>query len=315
MVVGFCFLLMFLFVPETFWDRAPRPHSKSRKTGITNISKIFHHSSGTQDEKGVLSAGGDGPSDMRRLAIGNSVSGVGSGRATIAERRQQRNAQHVGFADQTAKESEDSLEKFDATLVPDLEHQGDDDGRMSRKDVNAQGTMKAGEEVPRSLSPASHIFAARVEPRGEGPKTPGLHNFNSPFYVANEKPGTDYLKNEHENAEIVPKTPGSTRNNHETAVDSPAPGPQRYTTNLRNQPAKTYLQTLKPWNGKLRHENWLKAAIRPFILFAYPAILWSTLVYSLSIGWLIVLSESLSTIFENKATYNFSPLQVRTLQS
>ena len=318
MVVGFCFLLMFLFVPETFWDRTPRPHTKSRKTGLANISKIFHHSSGMQDEKGVLSAGGDGPSDMRRLAIGNSASSVGSGRATIAERRQQRNAQHVGFADQTAKESEDSLEKDDAMSVPDLEHQGDEDHRTSRKDVNVQGTMKAGEEVPRSLSPASHIFAARVEPRGEGPKTPGLHNFNSPFYISNEKPGTDYLENEHENAEAVSETPGSTGNNHETAatsVGSPAPGPQRYTTYLRTQPAKTYLQTLKPWNGKLRHENWLKAAIRPFILFAYPAILWSTLVYSLSIGWLIVLSESISTIFENKATYNFSPFQVRTLQS
>ena len=318
MVVGFCFLLMFLFVPETFWDRTPRPHSKSRKIGITNISKIFHHSSGTQEEKGVLSAGGDGPSDMRRLAIGNSALGAGSGRPTIAERRQQRNAQHVGFADQTAKESEVSLEKNDAMLVSDLEHQGDKDGRMSRKDVNAQGTMKAGEEVPRSLSPASHIFAARVEPRGEGPKTPGLHNFNSPYYIANEKLGTDYLKNEYESPEAVPKTPGSTGNNHETAAtsaDSPAPGPQRYTTYLRTQPAKTYLQTLKPWNGKLRHESWLKAAIRPFILFAYPAILWSTLVYSLSIGWLIVLSESVSTIFENQATYSFSPLQVRTLQS
>ena len=31
--------------------------------------------------------------------------------------------------------------------------------------------------------------------------------------------------------------------------------------------------------------------------------------YSLSIGWLIVLSESVSTIFEDKATYNFTPLQ------
>ena len=33
------------------------------------------------------------------------------------------------------------------------------------------------------------------------------------------------------------------------------------------------------------------------------------MLYSLSIGWLIVLSESVSTVFENKATYNFTPLQ------
>lgn len=297
---------MFFFVPETFWDRTPRPHSKSRRTGLANLSRIFHHN--VQDEKGGPSAGGDGPSDMRKLAIGNSASAVGSGRATIAERRQQRNAQHVGFADQAQKESQDLSEKDDAVLVPESAFHGDGDQRRSRTDGNAQ---RASQEVPRSLSPASHRFAARIEPRGQGPQTPGLHNFNSPFYVTSEKPETDYLKNEHVGSEVIPETPGSTGTGRETAATSeksPVPGPQRYTTYLRTQPAKTYRQTLKPWNGKLRHENWLKVAIRPFILFAYPSILWSTLVYSLSIGWLIVLSESVSTIFENKASYNFSPL-------
>lgn len=312
MVVGFCFVLMFLFVPETFWDRTPRPHSKSRKTGLASLSRIFQHTSNPQEEKGGLSAGGDGPSDMRRLAIGSSASAAGHGRATIAERRQQRNAQHVGFADQAQKESKDSSEKGDAVLVLGPEFPRVEDRRRPRKDDNAEGSQYANEEVPRSLSPASHRFAARIEPRGEGPQTPGLHNFNSPFYVANEKPGTDYLKNEHAGSEVIPETPGSTGTSGETAatsVKSAVPGPQRYTTYLRTQPAKTYRQTLKPWNGKLRQDKWLKVAIRPFILFVYPSILWSTLIYSLSIGWLIVLSESVSTIFENKASYNFTPLQ------
>lgn len=309
-VVGFCFVLMFLFVPETFWDRTPRP--RTRRTGITGLSRVFHPTSSSHEEKGALSTGGDGASDMRRLAIGNSALGAGSGRATIAERRQQRNAQHVGFADQAQEESEGSAEKDHALLAPESESHGDEEQRKSRKDDSAECTKNATADVPRALSPASHSFAAFVEPRGEGPQTPGLHNFNSPFYVANEKPGTDYMKNEHDDSEVALGTPGSTGNNPESAttiVTSPEPRPQQYTTYLRTQPPKTYRQTLKPWNGKLRHENWLKVAIRPFILFAYPSILWSTLVYSLSIGWLIVLSESVSTIFENKATYNFTPLQ------
>lgn len=307
MVVGFCFVLMFLFVPETFWDRTPRPHSKSLRTSLASLSRIFHHNA--QDEKGGLPTGSDGPSDMRRLAIGNSASAAASGRATIAERRQRKNAQHVGFVDQAQEESESLSEKDDAVLVPESKSHRDEDQRRSRKDGNTEG---ASQEVPRSLSPASHRLAARIEPRGQGPPTPGLHSFNSPFYVAHEKPGTDYLKNEHEGPEAIPETLGSSGTNPETAatsVKSPVPGPQRYTTYLRTQPAKTYRQTLKPWNGKLRHENWFKVAFRPFILFAYPSILWSTVVYSLSIGWLIVLSESVSTIFENKATYNFTPLQ------
>ena len=80
-----------------------------------------------------------------------------------------------------------------------------------------------------------------------------------------------------------------------------------YTTYLRTQPPRTFWQTLKPWNGRLRHDRWLRVAMRPFILFAYPAVLWSTLVYALSIGWLIVLSETVSTIYRSEP-YNFSAL-------
>jgi hypothetical protein len=84
--------------------------------------------------------------------------------------------------------------------------------------------------------------------------------------------------------------------------------PALYTHNLREQPLVSYRQTLRIWNGRLSHDKWHRAAIRPFILFAYPAVLWSALVYALSIGWLIVLSESVATIYENKETYNFSAL-------
>ncbi|KAK3072725.1 hypothetical protein LTR53_006307 [Teratosphaeriaceae sp. CCFEE 6253] len=84
----------------------------------------------------------------------------------------------------------------------------------------------------------------------------------------------------------------------------PNPYVQRYVA----APQKTYSQQLKPWSGRLSHDNWFRVALRPFILFAYPSILWSALVYSLSIGWLIVLSESVASIYENRATYNFTPL-------
>jgi MFS family permease len=50
--------------------------------------------------------------------------------------------------------------------------------------------------------------------------------------------------------------------------------------------------------------------IRPFVLFAYPAVLWSSLVYALAVGWLIVLSESVAHIYQNRDSYNFTALQV-----
>jgi hypothetical protein len=82
----------------------------------------------------------------------------------------------------------------------------------------------------------------------------------------------------------------------------------RYTTNLRHAPPKTYLQSLRLWNGRLAPDNWFLVLLRPFILFTYPSVLWSALVYALSVGWLIVLSESVTSIFRNKGSYNFSAL-------
>ena len=83
-----------------------------------------------------------------------------------------------------------------------------------------------------------------------------------------------------------------------------------YTDFYREAPQKSYVQSLKPWNGRLVKDKWIKVMARPFILFAYPAVLWSSLVYALSVGWLIVLSESVAEVYQNHESYNFTPLQV-----
>lgn len=71
---------------------------------------------------------------------------------------------------------------------------------------------------------------------------------------------------------------------------------------------KTFAQSLRIYSGVLRHESWWKAAVRPVILFSYPAVLWSTVVYSLSVGWLIVLSETVAHIYQEQP-YEFTRLQ------
>jgi len=83
----------------------------------------------------------------------------------------------------------------------------------------------------------------------------------------------------------------------------------RYTDHYRDAPAKSYRQSLQPWNGRLVKDKWFRVMIRPFILFAYPAVLWSAMVYSLAVGWLIVLSESVAHIYRD-TSYNFTALQV-----
>jgi MFS family permease len=84
----------------------------------------------------------------------------------------------------------------------------------------------------------------------------------------------------------------------------------QYTDYYRAAPPKSYVQSLKPYHGRLTSDKWIKVMIRPFILYAYPAVLWSSLVYSLAVGWLIVLSESVAHIYRDKESYNFTALQV-----
>jgi MFS family permease len=73
---------------------------------------------------------------------------------------------------------------------------------------------------------------------------------------------------------------------------------------------RSYKETLKPYHGRFSHDNWFRIAARPFVLFLYPSILWAAMVYALSVGWLIVLSESVSLIYANRESYNFSSIQM-----
>lgn len=93
-----------------------------------------------------------------------------------------------------------------------------------------------------------------------------------------------------------------------SAMATDAPGLRCYTSRMRIAPRQTFIQQLRPYNGRLCRDNWFRVAIRPFVLYSYPAVLWSSLVYACSVGWLIILSESVAVIYRARDTYNFSAL-------
>lgn len=302
-VVAFCFFMVFFFVPETFWDRTPRPQKKTRKSTFPSISQIFHHPH-PHGEKSTISVGGGGSLDMRKLAIGNAASAAGTGPETIAERRHKKNQHHVGFAvNEGLTDEEDTV---DSHPVPAL---GDPSGPQDPHDPEKAAVAADMEPSPLSHTPTSHSSTMNAMAAGEPQPAPNA-DASTPQHVSKDSEYGDYLTDKHESRAI--SSSHSIRSEPITAglPQTPTTGNPRYTTLLRTQPAKTFRQTLKLWNGRLRHENWLKVAIRPFILFAYPAILWSALVYALSVGWLIVLSESVSSVYANRETYNFHPLGI-----
>ncbi|KAF2482145.1 major facilitator superfamily domain-containing protein [Neohortaea acidophila] len=204
MVVGLCFVLLFFFVPETFWDRAPRP----RKHGLRRFSSL-----------------------------------------------------QGAFRRDSVPRSPDAAKK--------AEKSGQTDRDVSPIDLSPNDTTQNNEyftEPPLTRDATSN-----------GPSA---------------MPELSAVVSDPEQQQLAP-----------------VPSLNPYTESRREQPELGFVQSLRPYAGRLTKDRWLRVAIRPFILYTYPSILWSALVYSLSVGWLIVLSESVSTIYEHRDTYNFNSLQ------
>ncbi|KAF2460294.1 major facilitator superfamily domain-containing protein [Lineolata rhizophorae] len=392
MIGGFGFALLFLFVPETFWDRTPRPRKHSHHTRksiashmshMTRPASLFrrtsHMTTATRDHVGTDGAGPSTPGVGKDMPIT-----IPETPGTLAQRRRSR---HVGFQDSEKPEEELPEKPAEEVLetpvkTPADNRQTDGAGEDSQpRDFAQDGEVSAAEEKggpsaengdhgtqATPSSPASHKHSWKVEPKGGAPLTPELRNLNSPYYqkkakemdyfsIGNGIPSRDI---EAGRASIqtppggdTPSLPATPAAVHRPSMRGPipsgdsvggdmavsdrttsmSPGPlerhvtydppsrasshtrasdvpvNEYTAYYHSAPPKTFLQTLKPWNPRLHKDKWWKVALRPFVLFGYPAVLWSTLVYSLSVGWLIVLSESVSEIYRNQETYNFTALQ------
>ncbi|KAF3920314.1 hypothetical protein AA313_de0210207 [Arthrobotrys entomopaga] len=108
----------------------------------------------------------------------------------------------------------------------------------------------------------------------------------------------------------VPRTP-KPKPKRSTLADLPGHQPPnlKYT---RHGPKASFKSQLSIYNGRLRPDSFWKVMCRPMVLFAYPAILWSTAVYSLSVVWLIVLSETVAHIYEVSSIYSTRKRRILT---
>ncbi|WPH01612.1 Protein HOL1 [Acrodontium crateriforme] len=261
-VVGFGLILLFFFVPETFWDRAPVPH-KHRRNSFSRSRTSLH-----------LWRSPSNPPEGREPKDDEAK--------TIAQRRAE--DKHARFAEPSDEDDRVEAEKVTEENSPAAP-------TIDARDVNVVVTSATPpEKMTNEKDVAPDIDTVQIPP-------PAI---TSPDYFS---------------ARGLPATPPNVRSTP-TASSLPPLSPltpggpvNPYTRYYSDAPPKTFKEQLRPWSGRLTHDKWLRVAVRPFILFAYPSILWSTLVYSLSIGWLIVLSESVTTIFKSRDTYNFSSLQ------
>jgi hypothetical protein len=301
MVVGLCAVLLFFFVPESFWDRTP--HARHRKSTISiNVSK----SSILLDR--------DSPQSATTTSVGNINRQDGESQDTLASTgwtppqrpriAHRGTGRSVGFTINDAEQS-------------NLGRQLDGAELETTNSMTRNRAISCGFDPRIDLSPAQtpiapqglalHRLQHLVQPAGGCPTTPILHDINSPYYVEAHIRDTDYVSRDVVSGDgATPTYDGEVH--HETNIPEFEPNSKRYTNALRRGEKLSFIQQLRPYHGRLSNDSWIRVAIRPFILFAYPAVLWSSVVYACAVGWLIVLSESVSEIYRKADTYNFSAL-------
>lgn len=294
MVVGLGFVLLFLFVPETFWDRTPHRRLSKRPSFLRRLSSRRHvpqaaTPSGADASKRPASPG---------LAARNTTLHVGFAPTTTPPPRS-RGAQ--GPAGDAGPES------------PGPAHVSAHASPRHVGWAEATGEPEAGAASPASPLPALDTAVPVIQLPGEDAAAAG--GLHSPLRRAPPRVhgvGSPSLLSANGSETHVDYSSGSPNLDTEKISASRLRAPPKvraYTHNLRQLPAQTFSQQLKVYHGRLNNDNWFKVMARPFVLFAYPAVLWSSAVYACSIGWLIVISETMAIIYRDPTMYNFSSLQ------
>ena len=104
MIGGFCWCLLFLFVPETFWDRTPRSKGHTRSQSPSRISIfIQRHDSHAPVSRHGLTKSADGTDD---IADANLASSTKSTISRSPSFHHPTHGLHVGFAQDESQPNE-----------------------------------------------------------------------------------------------------------------------------------------------------------------------------------------------------------------
>ncbi len=291
MIVGVAGVLLFLFVPETFWDRTPTRKSSNRPGFFRRLSSRYGPHKTPVPAPRVSSERPHSPGAENRhhnLHVGfapEAENHTGANPVDSPAPVHNKNL-HVGFSE--ASEMEKQL---DSRSPQENEQLSGPSITVSRPQQAAASSQSAIDESLAISSASPRVSRQNVH--DSSLQTPDGRNS-----IGNSS-GNDYFSG---NDAADPESVSS-------ATLSAPPKIRQYTHNLRQQPAQSFVQQLKPYHGRLNGDKWHKVLVRPFVLFAYPAVLWSSVVYACSIGWLIVISETMAIIYRNPETYNFTALQ------
>ncbi|KAE9982082.1 hypothetical protein EG328_010304 [Venturia inaequalis] len=321
-IVAFCGSLLFFFVPETFWDRTPRPHHITmhvpavlRPRSMRNTQS--HDRTVEGNEERALSKSTE--KRPHSAAFGDAPAPLEINTASDSNHKPALSSWRSPTEWAPIEESKTSLK----VPTPDLHNLNSPWYNKKIEESSGMDYFSQGTPNDPSPPPTFPVPTSALEPTPIIPSSPPI-SLNLPTTPGRSvTPGKSALRpkdSRHPASSLLGTgkhvtLPESLERDLDRSISrapdevSQEPLALEYTEYYRAAPAKTYWQTLRPFSGRLCRDNWLRVAFRPFVLYAYPAILWSSVVYSLSVGWLIVLSESVSSIYKNSESYNFTSLQ------
>ncbi|KAI1501678.1 major facilitator superfamily domain-containing protein [Biscogniauxia marginata] len=279
-VVALCGGLLFLFVPETFWDRSPTPRSRRNP----KRPYLFTRRSSARQSVFTPSHGATPASEKLVLDEAREKFTIDQKGATGRPTQHQPKNVHVWFAPNVDHRTTlDSRNESDS-IVP-KPHEGPsgargNDGSPEEEPSKLDITfIPARPNFSRSQSIRSVLTPGSLETSGRAISlTPEMHNSNSPCYwdlhITNHFNTTEGQRNSH-----IPNAPSSDIESEKMPTSNSV---------------ASFVQQLKIHYGRLNQDKWWKAAIRPLIMFSYPLVLWSAVIYACSVGWLIVILESVA---------------------
>jgi hypothetical protein len=93
-------------------------------------------------------------------------------------------------------------------------------------------------------------------------------------------------------------------NDHDSEKETGIAPSGRIDSTANDQPL-SYSTQLLPYSGYVNHVSFWNTIVRPFYLLGSPAVVWSTILFTTCISWLVGISVTLSQIF-SAPPYNFS---------
>ncbi len=277
-VVGMDLVLIFFFVPDTWFNRAPTPNKRSIAESIM-----------AQDARANSLMSHNSRQSLRLSAINSNHSHQAAAQVTPsdethAELREKEPVTDDGREVSFAEESEMREVHEPEPPIPE-----DDVLDTSTPEPVVAAPTTPVKPRPPMLQRVSHTHSILRE--HGSPSTP--HSAKQTTFAPSVLPSDDVANDGH--FEGFSERPSYIGRNLSYA--------SHFSLASRDVPKKSYIETLKPYNGRQSVDKLWMIALRPYVLYLYPPVLFSTLIYSMSVVWLIVVSETISHIFSHQPYY------------